>query len=65
MTAAEPCACRLIPCACAYTAALRVGGRLEALRQAALNEYAKPLPHRDACPCPPCYSTRLGSWETT
>ena len=61
----ETCArCHFGPCACAYIADLRVGGRLEELRPIALQEYPKPLPHRDACPCPSCYSLRLSTWTT-
>ncbi len=62
---ADPCArCGLWPCVCDYIQKLRPDGSLAHLRQTALWEYLKPMPHRAACPCPGCYSVRLASWES-
>lgn len=58
---ADPCGYE--PCICTYIRDLRVGGRLEHLRPIALAEHAKPLPHRDGCPCPRCYAVRLATWQ--
>lgn len=58
------CRCRLDPCACDYLDTLKVGGRNEWLRPVVLAANTQPLPHRPACPCPGCYSTRLATWET-
>lgn len=68
--------CGLDPCACAYIAKLRPGAELGHLRDAALLNFGKPLPHLDAvrdgddargpfglsCPCPKCYSLRMAGW---
>ena len=56
--------CQLGPCACGHIANLRPGGRLAYLRESALAEYDKPLPHRGGCPCPKCYSICLASWRS-
>ena len=69
--------CGLNPCACAYIAKLRTDGELAHLREAALVNFNRPLPHLDvvpgdgrregssSCPCPKCYSLRLASWEVS
>jgi hypothetical protein len=55
--------CDLWPCACSYIVKLSEDGPLAHLRSAAIEEYRKPMPHRDGCPCPRCYSLRMRSWE--
>jgi hypothetical protein len=63
---AESCVgCQFDPCACSYIAKLRLDGELAHLREAAIENFALPLPHRPACPCPRCYSLRLASWNTS
>lgn len=54
--------CDLDPCACSYITDLRPDGTLAHLRQLAAACMSEPLPHRPGCPCPPCYSARLGTW---
>ncbi len=59
----ETCArCELNPCSCSYMQDLRPGHRLGYLRDVALEQFTKPLPHREPCPCPICYSVRLATW---
>jgi hypothetical protein len=70
----KPCeVCGMGPCACSYVAKLRPEGSLSHLRDAALLNFGRPLPHLDAdapgdnrrtsgsCPCPRCFSVRLAS----
>lgn len=70
------CRCPLDPCACSYIRRL-MSGDLVHLRDAALLNFGKPLPHLDAvrdgdeargpfglsCPCPKCYSLRMAGWS--
>jgi len=59
----KPCSrCELWPCACSHIVKLAEGGELAHLRQAAIDNYRLPMPHRSACPCPRCYSLRLATW---
>lgn len=56
--------CGLGPCACAYIARLELpGSTVHFLLDVAVEQMGMPRPHRDACPCPGCYSVRLGSWK--
>lgn len=61
----DPCKrCGLDPCPCVYIAKLRPDGELTHLRDAALAEYPKPMPHRGGCPCPKCFSVRMATWDS-
>jgi hypothetical protein len=61
--ARQPCRrCRLAPCACSYVAKLE-HGELSALLPFAREAAVKPLPHRPACPCPRCWSSRARAWR--
>lgn len=54
--------CQLDPCSCDYIRSLRPDGPNEHLRHIAAECMTLPLPHREACPCPPCYSSRMATW---
>jgi hypothetical protein len=55
--------CHLCPCACDYISRLRPTGDLAHLRDVALACFKLQFPHRQACPCPACWSDRMRSWD--
>lgn len=56
-------ACGYGPCACRYIVRLEPGGDMHWLAGVALAQMGLPRPHREACPCPDCWSERMASWS--
>lgn len=63
MRGSECGSCGYGPCACSYILRLQDSGSgVYSLAGVALAQLDALEPHRDACPCPGCYSARLASW---
>lgn len=55
--------CGYGPCVCHYFPKLEPGGEFAHLASVAATQMDRPLPHRDGCPCPGCYSDRLRTFQ--